>query len=201
MKIENKDLEVVQQKTAGMKKMLEETVVTNEEELAAISDHIKNVKNLGKFIKAKKEEFTAPAKVIIDRAKEMFDGPIKECANAEEILKSKAQKYLVAKEDARLKAEKKIADDLESGKIKKTETAMKKIEALPEQKKSIRTESSGLQMTKRNVCEILDVSLIPDEYWVVDEVRLKRESLKQYADGGFAIPGTIIKQESSMKSV
>ena len=201
MSIENKDLEIVKEKVGGMKAMIEKTEVTNDEQLAAVSDKIKNVKTLGKFIKQKKEEFTEPAKQIIENAKQMFDGPIKECANAEEVLKAKAEKYLLKKEEDRKKAETKIAEDLQKGKIKKTETALKKMEALPDQQKVVRTENSGLRMTKRNVAEIVDRNLIPDEYWVVDEVRVKRAALENEKNGLDPIPGVIIKVETGMASV
>lgn len=196
----NKDLEVVDQKVKGMKDVVEKIVILTDQDLASISDHIKNVKNLGKFIKAKKEEFTAPAKEIIEKAKEMFDGPIKECANAEEILKAKAQRYLEAKEAKRIADEKKIADDLAKGKIKKVETAVKKLENLPDQQKKVSTESSTLRMQKRKVVEIVDTSLVPDKYWVIDEVKLKKECLELVNQGFPPIAGTEIKEVSTMVS-
>ncbi|MFZ2152305.1 MAG: hypothetical protein WAV09_04315 [Minisyncoccia bacterium] len=200
MSIEKEGLEIVEKKVAGMQKIVGETQVTNEEELALVSDKIKNIKDLGKYAKKLKEEFTDPAKAIIEKAKAMFDGPIKECANAEEVLKQKAQRFLMAKEEERKKAEKKIADDLASGKIKKDETAIKKLEALPDEQKGTSTGMSGLQMTKRRVARIVDTTLIPDEYWVVDEVRVRKEALEKEKNGLPSIPGVIIEEEAGMKS-
>lgn len=197
----NKELEVVKKKISGMQEMVNSTVVTNDDELALISDKIKNVKQMGKFVKERKDAFVAPAKEIIEQAKEMFDGPIKECINAEDMLKGKAQKYLQKKEDKRIAGEKKIADDLASGKIKNVETAVNKLEKLPEQQKSVNTGSSTLRMQKRNVAEIVDRSLIPDEFWVVDEVRVKKEALERAKNGVEQIPGVIIKEESTMVSM
>lgn len=199
--MDNKELAVVEKKIKGMQEMVDSTVVTNDEELASISDKIKNVKMMGKFVKEKKDAFVAPAKEIIDRAKEMFDGPIKQCANAEEVLKQKAQKYLTVKEDKRLKDAKKIEDDLAAGKIKKVETAVNKLEALPEQQKKVATGSSVLRMQKRKVAEIVDKSLIPDEFWVIDETRVKKEALEREKNGVAGIPGVIIKEESTMVSM
>lgn len=199
--IENKDLQIVQEKVGGMKEMIESTVIESDEDIALVSDKIKNVKKLGKYIKDLKDKFVAPAKEIIEQAKGMYDGPIKECANAEVILKNKAEKYLVAKEEKRKKEEDKIAKDLESGKIKKPETALKKMENLPEQQKSVDTGSSKLQMVKRKVAVIVDESLIPDEYWVVDEVRVRKDALEKEKNGLGLIPGVEIKEETSMKSL
>lgn len=199
--MENKELVQVQEKVKGMKKVVEDTIILSDEDLQGVSDKIKNIKTLGKFIKQKKEAFTAPAKEIIEQAKEMFDGPIKECTNAEELLKQKAAKYLTAKEEARVKAQTKIEKDLESGKIKKVETAVSKLEALPEQQKSVKTESSSLRMVKRKVAEIVDPSLVPDKYWIINEVLLKKETLELDKMGFPPVAGTIIKEVSSMASV
>lgn len=199
--MENKELDLVDKKIKGMQAMIDATQVTNDEELAEISDKIKHVKDMGKYVKGLKDELTAPAKTIIDRAKMLFDGPIKECTNAEEILKGKAQKYLLAKETARAKAEKKIEDDLATGKIKKTETAVRRMEALPEEQRDIKTGASGLRMTRRRVAEIKDPGLIPDEYWIVDEVRVRKEALERDRNGQEPIPGIIIKEEVTMSSI
>lgn len=200
-KEETKEIEVVKKKISAMEKMVTETVVTNEDELALISDKIKNVKMMGKFVKETKDKFVAPAKEIIEQAKEMFDGPIKQCAFAEEALKGKAQKYLQVKEAKRVADEKKIADDLESGKIKKQETAVARMEKLPEQQKSVSTGASTLRMQKYFVAEIVDKSLIPDEFWIVDESRVKKEALERAKNGVDGIPGVIIKEESTMVSI
>lgn len=200
MSNKNLEVEVVEKKIKGMQKMIDETIVTNDDELALISDKIKNVKDMGKYVKGLKDKMTTPADLIYEQAKEWFDAPIKQCKNAEEVLKQKAQKYLTDKEVARIKAAKKIEDDLENGKIKKTETAVARLEKLPEVKKSISTGNSGLRMQKRNVAEIVDPSLIPDEYWVIDEVRVRKEALERAKYGTEQIPGVIIKEESTMVS-
>ena len=199
--MDNKEVAIVEKKIKGMAKMVSETVVTNDQELASISDKIKNVKDMGKYVKSIKEKFTAPAKEIIEKAKELFDGPIKECANAEEVLKQKAQVYLTAQEAEREKQAKKIADDLESGKIKKTETAVRKLEALPEEKKAVSTGASTLRMQKRKVAEIVDRSLIPDEYWELNEPRVRKDALDREKNGLEQIPGVTIKEESTMVSL
>jgi len=197
--MDTKEIEIVKEKIKGMATMVLETKVTNDKEVAEVSDKIKNVKKLGKYIKEVKDRFVAPAKEIIEQAKQMYDIPIKECINAEFALKRKAEIYLEAKEEERKKAENNIVAKVESGYIK-AETAVKKLEALPEQKKTIATDSSALTMTKRKVMEISDASLIPDEYWVIDEVKLRKEALEKDKTGAEQIPGVIIKEVSSINS-
>ena len=196
----NDELVVVREKISGMKHMIETTEVKTDEDLAAVSDKIKNVKMLLKVIETKKDKFTAPAKLIIVEARDTYDPLIKECKNAEIVLKGKAGKYMLDRDSKRLVEEKRIADKVESGYIK-PETAMKKIESLPEVKNTISTDkNSSLRMAKRKVAQIITPDLIPDEYWVIDEVRVRREALEREKNGLPQIPGVVIKEEASLSS-
>lgn len=197
----DQDLVVVKEKLKGMQKMLDTTMVTSDEELAGVSDKIKGVKTLLKMIEQKKEKFTEPAKAIIGEARETYDPMIKECRNAEVVLKNRAQKYMVEKDNKRIADEKKIADKVESGYMK-PETAINKIENLPEAPKTVRTDTgSGLRMAKRKVAVISDPTLIPKEYWIIDEVRVRREALDKEKNGLPQIPGVVIKEEASLSSI
>ena len=203
-KVEEKKVDalaIVQKQTKGMQEMLDNSPVTNDKELSGVSDKIKQVKSLKKFITAEKEKFTEPAKAIIAEAKIKYDPYIKECDNAEIVLKSRAMEYMDEVEKKRKEAEAKIVADLESGKIKKVETAVKKMENLAEAPKTISTVNSSLQMKKRKVAKIVKMELIPDKYWVVDEVRVRREALDLEKMGMPQIPGVEIVEESSLSSI
>jgi hypothetical protein len=198
---ENKDLVVVREKIKGMQAMLDSTQVTTDAELDGVADKIKSVKTLGKAIKQMKEKFTEPAKAIIAQAKEMYDAPLKQCLNAEDVLKSRANKYMSEKEDKRIEAERKIAARVEKGTMK-TETAMKKIEAMPEVQQTVRTDTgAGLRQAKRKVAKITDPNLIPDEYWVIDEVRVRRDALLRDKSNLPPIPGVTITEEAYLSSL
>ena len=198
--IENKELAIAKEKIQGMSQMIATTKVENDQDVADISDKIKNVKRLGKYIKDVKDKFVAPAKEIIDQAKELYDPLIKECLNAETILKQKAEVYLTEKEAQRKADELKIAKKVESGYIK-PETAIEKMENLEEAPKTITTMNSTLNMSKRKVAEISDPSLIPDEYWIIDETRVRKEALEREKNGTEQIPGVIIKEVASIRSL
>jgi len=197
------DLEIYREKISGMKAMIDSSLVTNDQELEAIADKIKNVKVLGKLIKQKKEKYCEPAKAIIAEARETYDPLIKECENAEIVLKQRATVYMNQKEKERIEAEDKIANRVGEGKGKlKPETAMNQIEALPDAPKNVRTDNgSGLRMSKRKVAKIENPDLVPDEYWVIDEVRVRREALEKDKNNQPGIPGVVIVEESSLASI
>lgn len=225
MKEENKsaeqEIEIVKEKAQGMEKMLESFQVSNDEELGIVTDKIKDVKTLKKFIEQKKEAYTEPAKAIIAKAREDFDPWIKKCENAEITLKERAKRYMIAKEEKRQKEEAKIAAKVEAGKLK-PETAVKKMEALPETSKTVSTDKgSTLRMSKRLVAMVVEVEnqrkvlksiiesapsqwtakLAPSDYWIIDEVRLRRDALALHKANQPIPTGTEIKEETDIASL
>ncbi len=192
---ENTQITFFEEKKQGLEKLVHETSVQNDEDLRKISDVIKGIKTYQKRVVEEMDKFMEPAKQIIAETKAKYDPYLKTCINAEQALKAKAGIYMDAKEKARLAAEKKIHDDLEAGKIKKVDTAVKKLEKLPEQQTTMKTENSGLSMRKIKDIEIVDESMIPKEYWALDLVKIKKVAL-----AGVEIPGVKVIEKTSMVS-
>lgn len=194
------EIAIVEEKIKGLKVMVESTKVTNDQELASASDITKQIKSMASALKSKKEIFVKPAKEIIEQAKKIYDEAIKECLNAEEIIKQRMGKYMTDQAEIIKKQEQVIADKLEAGKIK-TETAVKRMEKLPDAPTNISTGNSGVQLRKRKVAVIQDPNLIPDEYWEINEVRVRRDALDREKNGLPQIPGVIITEETSVASL
>jgi len=196
---EANQLQIVQEKIKGMKTLIDSTQVTNDDELAKVSDIVKQVKTLGKYIEAEKEKFVAPAKLIIKEARDKYDPYIKECDNAEIVLKIRARDYMVAQEQKKRAEEAAIAKKVEAGRLK-PENAIKKIENLAPAPSKIQTMESGLKMSKKMVAKIQDANLVPDEYWVIDEVMVRKAAMEFYKAGLPQIPGVIVVEEAVMSS-
>ncbi len=187
-------IEIVREKVSGMEAMVNATKVTNEKELEAVSDKIKNVKTLGKFIGQEKDKLVAPAKAIIAEAKAKYDPFINECERAEDALKGKAKVFLLEQDRKRREEENAVAKKLEEGKIK-LETANRRFEKIPEQVKSATTETSKLQTVKLKVVTVTDPHLVPDEYWMLDLVLINK-----IAKAGLEIPGVTVTEDISISS-
>lgn len=187
------DVTVVEQKVGGMQKMVDETKITNDEELAGVADKIKNIKALGKYIRQEMEKYTKPAMEIVRTAQAKYLPYEKAVKKAEDDLKVKAQIYMTDQEEKRKKQEEKIAKDLDDGKIKKEETALRKMEAIGEEKKSINTGSATLTRKMVKVAEITEPELVPKEYWIIDEARVKKAAI-----AGAVIPGVTVKEVAQM---
>jgi DNA modification methylase len=175
--------------------------VTNEDELKMVAEKTKQIKTLQKLIEKDKDDYVAPAKAIIAKAKEKYDPFIKRCENAVEVLKQRAKKYMVDRNAKIALDEARIAARAEKGTIKQ-ETAIKKMEELPEASKTVRSDTgSGLRLSNRKVAKIIEPNLIPDEYWEINEVRVRRDALDREKNGLPQIPGVIIETESDIASI
>lgn len=183
-----------------MEAMVAATQVTNDDELNLVADKIKQIKKLEKYVLQEKEKYTEPAKKIIEEAKEQYDPYIKQCRNAEIMLKEKAKKYMLAKEEKRETKIDNIAGRVERGTMKQ-ETAIEKLENLPEEQKTVRSDKgSALTISKRKVAVIEKPELVPKQYWIIDEVRVRREALELDKKGLPQIPGVVIREEADLSS-
>lgn len=191
---------IVKEKIAGMQASVDAIEIKDEATLQAASDLISKVKKLGAFIKQEKEKLTKPAREIVKQAGLTYDPFLKECENAEIVLKQRAKKYLDDKDAAAKKAEAKVAKDLEAGKIS-TEKAIEKIDNVEQAPSTVRSTESGIRRSVRKVAVIEKPDLVPDEFWTIDEVRVRREALDREKNGLPQIPGVIIKEESSIASI
>ena len=186
----------------GIEKIDEEAKsvsVTNDQELSSVSDIIRQVKDLAKQIKEKKEKYTEPAKAIVLEARNTYDPLIKMCTDAEAILKKAAQKYIIEQVNRKKKEEAAIARRLENGTIKQ-ETAIRKMEAVKEAPKNVKTESSAIRMVTRTIAKITNPELVPDEYWIINESKVKADAIERHRNGLPGIPGVEIEKVQGVSS-
>ena len=189
------DIKVVESRVDSMRQMVATTDVVDDATLCQVADKIKIVKGLGKMVRAEMEKFTDPAREIIRTAQEKYLPFEKECIRAEMALKDKARIYMAAEEAKRVKKENEIAAKLEAGKIKE-QVALKRIEKIGPEVKTVVSES-GAKLTIRAVKEvvIVDRGKVPDEYWEIDMVKVRKVAL-----AGIEIPGVEIKNGNSMSA-
>lgn len=161
-----------------------EVTIASPEENTAATELKAKLKEIGKTIKERKEEITKPLNVALKSARDLFAPLEEQFENAENIVGRKLLDYK-QKIDAEARAkEAKIAADLESGKIKKMETAERKMESIERVEKTTQTQHGAVQFRQIQKMRIVDESLIPDKYWVIDQVLLRKDVL-----AGIVVPG------------
>lgn len=191
------EVTVIEEKAVGMEAAVAAVKVTNQDELAAVSDTIASVKKLAKLIEQEKEKYTGPAKEIIAKAKAQYDPYIARCKDAEADLKRKAQDFMLAEREREEEERKKIVAKVETGYIK-PETAMTKLANVEAAPKTASTGTSKLTMRMRKDVEIVDESKIPDEYYKPRELDMVK--LRKVVTAGVEVPGTKLIEVPDMSS-
>lgn len=145
-------------------------------------------------IKDEKDKIIKPAKEVIDTEKARWK-PIEDiCSRVVSTVRGKMMEYQKKIEAKVKEREEAIAKSAEKGKIK-PETAMKKMEALPNAAASVTTGSGMVQWTTVKKLVIENEALIPREYLDVNEARV-REALKT----GKVVPGAKLIEEKIPKN-
>lgn len=214
-------LRIVEAKSITMRKQYEGFEVRDDAQLETVAARIKEVKTFLKFIEQEKRRLTEPARAIIKEAGEKYDPYIESCRNVEEILKHRAKDYMTRRAEALTREQEKIAAKVEAGRMR-PETAVAKMEALPTASREIRTESgAGLAMRRRKVARVKDAAgqsacleaifktiggdtaeaMVPAAFWMIDEVRARREALEREKNGLEPLPGVEVVEEEVMASV
>jgi hypothetical protein len=173
-----------------------EFVITTEEEQLKAVETLGQIKDARKRAEAEKLKILAPAKQIIAAEKERW-APLEDMLDqVDKILRDKMLKYITAKEEKAKEDLKKLDSKIESGAISRPETIARKQDEIYASvpAKTVRS-SSGVGSSTRQIkkLSIDNPELIPDEYWVIDEVKLKADV---FAD--VKVPGASYKYENSL---
>jgi len=135
--------------------------------------------NMNKYmddVKEKKETLTKPINTALKNIRAMFK-PLEETyQGAIEMLRSKMSTYQTA-EVARVREEEaKIAARVKEGKGNLSiDTAVKKMEAIATPEKEVSTLAGLVQFRESKILKVLDINLIPKEYFNLDEARLLKD--------------------------
>lgn len=155
--------------------------IRTKEDMIIAVDQLGKVKTFLKSIQEKKKEIKESINFLMLPIQTME----KRAIEIEKEIKDKMLSWQLAQE---AKAEKKIEQietKIESGELS-FEKGVAKMENLEPEVK-VETESFSLKFREDRKMEITDSILVPDEYWVIDEVKLRKDVL-----AGKEIPGTKI---------
>lgn len=192
--IEQKEITVFKSQVSKLENKANELTITNADENAIATELKAQLKDIGKTIKTRKEQITKPLNEALKSARELFAPIESHFENAETIVGNKLLAYK-KKVDAEIRAkEEKIARDAESGKIK-IETAEKKMEKLNDKKIETHTDTSHgrVQFRKVKRVRVVNKFLIPDQYWILDDVSIRRDVL-----AGVVVPGAEMYEEETV---
>lgn len=166
-----------------------EITITTAEENATATELKAKLNETKKQIKDRKEEITKPLNAALSSARALF-APIEDSfEKAESILARKLIAYKQKVEAETRAAEDKLAARVEKGTMK-LETAERKIDALPTVQKTVQTDHGRVQFRKIKKVRITNPDLVPDQYWVLNEVLIRKDAL-----AGTPIAGVEVYEE------
>ena len=202
MESETKEIELVRVRASRMTEVSQSIVVDSEGTMLAAGETLREIKATAKAVKERKEQITKPMNEALKSARAIF-APIEAmCDDAQTLVSRKMLRWQNDVELAAQKAEaaaKKKVDDanekVQRGEM--TENAARKLEnklddklaAMPEAVRS----STDFHTRENRKFRVLDESIIPREFFVLDEVKVRRTMM---AD--IAIPGIEYYKEKTL---
>lgn len=181
--IEAKEITVLKGQMSKLENQANEIQITTPEENGLAMELKAKLRDIGKQIKERKEGITKPLNEALKSARSLF-APLEEKYEfAENLVGRKLLDYKrKVDEDAKAK-EAKIAASFEKGNIR-AETAERKIEEIKRVENTVHTDHGKVQFRKIAKMRITDESLVPRQYWVIDQVLLRKDVL-----AGIVVPG------------
>ena len=190
--IDTKELVPLKAQISKLENQVNEiTIATPEENTAAIEIKAR-LKDIGKTIKERKESITKPLNEALKSARDLF-APIEEqFEKADKIVGNKLLAYKQKIEKEAREAEAKLAARVEKGTLK-IETAERKMEAIERVEKTTKTDYGQVQFRKIKKVRIIKAEEVPDEYWILDQVSIRRDAL-----AGKSIQGVEVYEEETV---
>ena len=181
--VETRELELYQSRIAELDQCAITLPIASPEHNAIAIEHKARLTALGKEVKAEKEKATKPMNEALRRMREWW-APLEDIiAKKSKLIGDALLAYKQSVEAEAARKAKLIAARVERGTMT-IETAERRIDALPEVQKTTHTSSGQVQFRKIPQMRIVDENLIPDKYWVIDMVALRRDVI-----AGEVVPG------------
>lgn len=144
-------------------------VIDSNDSLAAATDILKQVKDAGKIVKARKEEITKPLNDALKSARDLFRGIEADLTSGERIIKDKMLDYESEIETARAAEAAKLEARVEKGTMR-VDTAMRKMDDLNTVDSQVKGAKGSVQFRIVRTIKIVDPTKIPLKYLMDEKV-------------------------------
>lgn len=150
-----------------------ELVVADSEGMRRATELLSRLNKFNDSVVEEKEKVTKPLNEALKAERGRWK-PVEEvCAEAVGIVRGKMSEYQTAEVKRAREEEAAIAARVGEGKGKlKVETAIRKMDAVEKAEDKVNTESGMVKFREDKVLLVTDVSIVPFEYFVLDERKL-----------------------------
>ena len=159
---EKKEIEIVREKVAGAIEAVKTIAIKTDDDLNRAGAVLVNIKKLAKFLTQEKEKITKPMNEALKNARAIFKPMEEQIENAENQVSRAMATYADKVEQERKKKEESIAARAEKGQLKE-ETAVRKMEELGDEKKTIHNEGGSVTFTKIKKVRFADLGTLSAE--------------------------------------
>ena len=188
-----KALALVKAQTTKAFTAARDLVINNDEDYQAAGSLKLKVQQVGKIITEQEKKITKPLNEALAEVREMFSPAKQSYKMANELVVKKMIAYDDLKEAAAEEAKKKIASKVETGYIK-PETAEVQLSQVQEAPGAVKNNVGTVFIKKVKNVRVINESLIPREYLVIDMVKLRRAILTE----GKEVAGAEVFEEKQM---
>jgi CRISPR/Cas system CMR subunit Cmr4 (Cas7 group RAMP superfamily) len=191
----NKDIALVEKSVSKQEAQATALVITDDAGMEKAVALLSQTNLIADNVKEEKEKITKPLNEALSAERARWKPIETACANAIATIRGKMMLYQKAVDAAIKEKEAKLMARVEKGTMK-VDTAVRKMDELPDSVQTISTSFGQLQWTTVKKLVIDDASLIPREYLDVNETRV-REALK----AGTVVPGAKLVEEKVPKNL
>lgn len=185
MKTSSKEVAVLEKEVSPIVNEATAIEIKNDKDMKVATEILSRLNIARDRTIEKMETITKPQKEAIKAAESIFKPFIVKAKSAIDIIRDKMSSYQTEKIEAARKEEAKIAARIGEGKGKlKIETAVEKMKDIEKPAETVIAESGSLKFREDLVYEIEDLSKIPLDYLIPDEVKI-RKAMK----AGIRLPG------------
>ena len=166
--------------------------VESAEQYTEATELLGRIKKAVAFVKGETEKITRPLLDALNAERARWKPMLAEAEAAESAVKSKMLAwYSAEQEHARMEAAK-LEAKVAAGKMS-PEKALAKAESIVQPERAVAGTGVVAEIRKVRKMYITDEKLVPDEYWIINEVLLRKDAL-----AGKEIPGVEVRTENSI---
>ena len=173
--------------------------IKNDDDVQVGVEALTIIKKSAKLIKIEKNKFLDPIKALQKQTTEFFKPVEEQLKSAEISIKGKLSKYEMEKQDRIDEEERLLAERMKKEEMKPSDVVQSMSQITEQPTAPIRSKKGGTTSYRIvYVATITERNLVPNEYYVMDESRVKREAIDAYKNGGRPVPGVTIKEEKDV---
>jgi len=170
--------------------------ILTEEDYTEATNILLRAKEAAKLAEEEKNKVLKPLKAALKAEQDRWKPLESLFTKINELVRPKMLGFVNEKERKARAEQEALAKKIEAGMIKKAETIERHVERIKDivPDRTIHTGSGSSSIRKIKTMNIVNESQIPDEFWVIDMVKLREAVLKK----DIAVPGTTVTYENSL---